>query len=272
MRTIVVDDEVLMLKRFNRLSKGIPDLKIVGQFECAEDALHFAEANPIDLAFLDVEMPIMNGIDLARALRKIREDMLIVFVSAYDNYLWDFNQVGGDYYIMKPYNADVLRMAMDRIRLMARRQQKELYIQTFGNFLVLKKGVPLPLEGKAKEILALAVAKRGKEISNEELYSIIWEGRQFSNAHMTVFYNALRRLKLVLKRENIEYLLFSTAHGQMVNTECFDCDYYAWQDKNMGQRDRFEGEFMVEYSWGEYILPSILNEEDKNVNVTKAGQ
>ena len=40
----------------------------------------------------------------------------------------------------------------------------------------------------------------------------------------------------------------------------FDCDYYAWQDNNMGERDRFEGEFMSEYSWGEYILSRILND------------
>ncbi len=260
MRAIIVDDERLMLKRFSRLSSGIPDLHIVGQFESAQDALAYAKNNPVELACLDVAMPVMNGIELARELRRIRSDILIVFISAYDDYLWDFNQIGGDYYIIKPYGKETLEMMMERIRLIAHRQRKELYIQTFGRFLVLRDGKPVPLAGKAKEILALVVTRRGKEISNEEIYSTIWEGRTYSNANMSVFYNALHRLKQALKTENLERLLISTLRGQMVDTSLFDCDYYAWQDKNMDLRDKFEGEFLSEYSWGEYILANILRE------------
>ncbi|MBO4694010.1 MAG: response regulator [Clostridia bacterium] len=260
MRAIIVDDEPLMLKRFARLSANIEDLNIVGQFESAREAVDFAKEHPFEAAFLDVKMPVTSGIELAKELREIRSDVIIVFVSAYDEYLWDFNQIGGDYYIIKPYNQETLDMTMEKLRLLLQRQQKELFIQTFGRFLVLKNGRPLPLSGKAKEILALIVTRRGKEISNEEIYSTVWEERPYGNVEMTVYYNALRRLKQVLKAEQLEDLLISTQRGQLVNTALFDCDYYAWQDKNMGERDRFEGEFMSEYSWGEYILADILND------------
>lgn len=260
MRAILVDDEPLMLKRFARLSKDIPDLHIVGQFESAEGALEYAKANPVELAFLDVALPIMNGIELAKALRALRRDILIVFVSAYDEYVWDSNKIGGDYYIIKPYDRETLVMVMDRIRLIAQRQKKEVYIQTFGRFIVFRKGRPVPLTGKAKEILALIVTRRGREISNEELFSTIWENRPYSNKNMSVFYNALRRLRDTLKHEGLEDLLISTARGQVANTSLFDCDYYAYLDKNMEVRDRFQGEFLSEYSWGEYILATLLNE------------
>lgn len=260
MRAIVVDDEPLMLKRFARLSADIADLTIVGQFESAEKALAYASEHPFEAAFLDVAMPITNGVELARELRRIRPDILIVFVSAYDEYLWDFNRIGGDYYIIKPYNRETLEMTMERLRLLLQRQRKELYVQTFGRFLVLRDGKPLPLSGKAKEILALVVTRRGKEISNEEIYSTIWEDRPYGNVEMTVYYNALRRLKQILKKEGLEDLLISTQRGQMVNTALFDCDYYAWQDRNAEKRDRFEGEFMSEYSWGEHILAGLINE------------
>lgn len=259
MRAIIVDDEPLMLRRFVRLSADIPDLDIIGQFESAQKALAFAEENPFEAAFLDVAMPITNGIELAKNLRSIRPDIIIVFVSAYEDYLWDFNQIGGDYYIIKPYNKETLEMMMERLRLLVQRQHKDLYVQTFGRFLVLKNGRPVPLSGKPKEILALIVTRRGKEISNEEIYCTIWEDRPYGNVEMTVYYNALRRLKKILKEEDIEDLLISTTRGQMVNTSMFDCDYYAWQDGNMSSRDRFEGEFMTEYSWGEYILADILD-------------
>jgi len=259
-RAIIVDDEPLMIKKFVRLSEGIADLHIVGKFESASAALAYARTSPVEVAFLDVAMPGTNGVELAKKLRVIRPDILIVFVSAYDEYIWDSNRIGGDYYIIKPYNRKTLEMVMDRIRLIAHRQRKELYIQMFGRFVVFKDGNPIPLTGKAKEILALIVTKRGKEISNEEIFSTMWEGRAYSNANMGVFYNALRRLKQALKEQSLEKLLISTPRGQMVDTSMFDCDYYAWQDKNMENRDRFSGEFLSEYSWGEYILGGIINE------------
>ncbi len=258
MRAIIVDDEPIMIKRFVRLSEDIPDIQIVGRFETAADALKYAKSNVIDVAFLDVEMPRKNGIEIAKELRAIRPDVIIVFITAYDNYILDFNRIGGDYYIIKPYNRETLEMMMERIRLIARRQQKRVYIQTFGRFLVLKDGHPVQLTGKAKEILALVVTRRGREISNEEIFSTVWEGREYSNASMGVFYNALRRLRQTLESEDIGDLLLSAPRGQVINTALFDCDYYAWQDGNMNARDKFEGEFLTEYSWGEYILANIM--------------
>jgi len=259
MRAIIVDDEPLMLRRFVRLSAGIPDLHIAGQFDSAQAALDYVKETPVELAFLDVSMPVIDGIELAKRLREIRADILIVFVSAYDTYLWDFNQIGGDYYIVKPYTRETLEMVMDRLRLISRRQRKELYIQMFGRFLVLRGDKVVPLTGKAKEILALVATRRGREISNEEIYSTIWEGRTYSNENMSVFYNALRRLRQALKKASLEALLISTPRGQLVDTSMFDCDYYAWEDKTAEQRDQFRGEFLSEYSWGEYILANILN-------------
>ena len=260
MRAIIVDDEPLMLKRFVRLSSDIADLNLVGAFDSAQEALAFAEGNLFEAAFLDIVMPVKNGITLARGLKEIRPGIIIVFVSAHDDYLSDFNQVGGDYYIVKPYSREIIEMTMKKLRLLLQRQQKDVFIRTFGRFVVFQNGNPLPLTGKAKEILALVVTRRGKEISNEEIYRTIWENRPYSNVEMTVYYNALRRLRQTLKDAHLEDLLISTKRGQLVNTALFDCDYYAWQDKNMGTKDRFDGEFMSEYSWGEYTLSGILND------------
>lgn len=269
MNVIIVDDEPLMLRHFIRLSAEIQDLNIIGQFQSSEDALIFAQSTPPDAAFLDISLPIINGVSLAKKLREIRPDILIVFVTAYENYLWDFNQLGGDYYILKPYNSSTLKMAMDRLRLLSQRQAKSsVYIQTFGRFLVFLNGKPLPLVGKAKEILALLVVKRGKEISNETIYSIIWEGRPYSNEKMCVYYNALHRLREALLAYGLEHLLISSARGKIINTALFECDYYNWLDKKGDFQKNFNGEFLSEYSWGEGLLANLLNEEE-NDEVTR---
>ena len=266
MRAIVVDDEYLMTHKFARLTADFDDFEIVGEFDNSEEALEYVEENPVEAAFLDIEMPGLNGIELARRLRESREDILIVFITAYEDYISDANEVNSDYYILKPYTRETLENVMEKLRLLSARQKKDIYIQTFGRFVVRKGGIPVKLTGKAKEILALVVTRRGKEISNEEIYSTIWEGRPYSNACMSVYYNALRRLKNALRKAGIEGILVSTVRGQTVDTELFDCDYYLWKDKKLESGHLFEGEFMSEYSWGEYILATILREDRETVN------
>ncbi len=258
MRAIIVDDEPFMIKSFMRLSDGIADLCVVGQLDCGLAAIDFVEHNEVEIVFLDIVMPDITGIECARRLKEIRPDIIIVFISAFDEYIRESNRIGGDYYIVKPYKREVLEMTVARMKLLQKRQRKTLFIQTFGRFSLLQDGVPVNLTGKAKEILALTVTKRGREISNEELYSTIWEDRPYSNDAMKVYYNALKRLREALAEAGLSGLLISSARGQRVNTEMFDCDYYNLLDSNMSELDKFEGEFMSEYSWGEYILGDIL--------------
>ncbi len=231
MRAILVDDEPIMLRSFVRNSEGIPDLNIIGQFQSSEEALAYAKENPFELALLDICLPEMSGIELAGELRKLYPELLIVFISAYDDYIRDFNDVGGDYYILKPYKKSTIENMMEKMRLLQNRQKKEIYIQMFGRFNVLKNGIPVKLSGKTKEVLALIASRCGREVSNEEIYSTVWENREYSNENMKVYYNALSRLRRILADVGASELLLSTPHGQMINTAICDCDYYEWKNE-----------------------------------------
>lgn len=263
MKTILVDDEWIMIKSFVRLSEGISDIEIVGKFQYVEEAIEYVKKNPVDLAILDVKMPGMSGIELAVKLREIYTDILIVFISAYDEYIRDFNQIGGDYYIVKPYTRDTLEMMATKMTLLAAKQEKEISLQMFGRFNVLKHGVPIKISGKTKEILALIASRCGKEISNEEIYSIVWEGREYSNVNMKVYYNALKRLKDILAENQMSDLLLSTSRGQMINRNVCDCDYYEWKNAQGEGNKSYDGELLSEYSWGEYILGGMMNHFDE---------
>lgn len=250
-----------MRKKFERLSSEIEDLHVLAYFDNAREAVAFVRDNPVEAAFLDVEMPCGNGIGLAKELRKIRPDIMIVFVTAHDRYIAESNRIKADYYLVKPYTAELLELVMENLRILVQRQRKDIFVQTFGRFVVKKENRPVKLVGRAKEILALVITRRGREISNEEIYRTLWETRNFSHADMGVYYNALRRLRKALKDAEIEDILITTERGQMANTELFDCDYYKWLDKNMEAHERFQGEFLTEYSWGESILAEIVHKE-----------
>lgn len=260
MRAIIVDDEPVMARYFARESEGIPNLDLTASFYSGEEALHYAAVNPVEAAFLDVEMPDMTGLELAARLRELRPDILIVFVSAYD-YVRDSNRIGGDYYIEKPYDRHMLELMMEKVTLLARRQEKKLYIQMFGTFNVLKDGMPVPLRGKTKEILAYIALYRGKEVSNQMIYTTVWEDRPYGRNELTTYFHALKRLKRTLSENGIGDLLISNVRGQMLNTELADCDYYAWQDRSRNQKEKFRGEFLPEYSWAESVLADMMDEE-----------
>lgn len=138
MRAILVDDEIHMLRSFMRNSAGIPELNVIAQFQNAADAIEFAKNNTFELALLDVQLPQMNGIELAVKLRELYPDLLVVFISAYSEYVIDSNQIGGDYYIVKPYKRETIEMMVEKMSLLCKRLQKNIYIQMFGKFNVLK--------------------------------------------------------------------------------------------------------------------------------------
>ena len=259
MNTIIVDDEPIMLRSFARLSEGIAELENAVSFTDPKAAEEYASLHSVDLAILDIAMPEMNGMELAERLRAQRPDIIIVFITAYDEYIRAANTIGADDYIVKPYKKETLERMAEKVRLLSARLKKPVQIRCFGNFTVIYNGQPVPLRGKAKEILARIVAERGGEVSNETLYSTLWEDRPYSNIEMKVYYNALRRLKDTLAEAGLEKLLISTTRGQMLNTDMADCDYYDFLAGTLKLR-RVEAEsFMREYSWGEYILANFIS-------------
>ena len=128
MRAILVDDEAIMLRSFMRNSEGIDEINVIAQFQSAEEAILFAEDNKFELAILDVRLPRMDGIQLAVRLRKMIPDLLVVFISAYDEYIRNFNEIGGDYYIIKPYKKETIKMMAEKMSLLAGRFKKKIYI------------------------------------------------------------------------------------------------------------------------------------------------
>lgn len=260
MKAVIIDDEPIMIRSFERYTKNIEDFEVVGSFEDSLDAYDFVRTEQVDVVFLDIEMPALNGIELARRLKQYKPDLLVVFVTAYENYIKESNEIGADYYVMKPYKEETMRAVVSKLRkLLPQEEKKEIFIRTFGRFSVMKDGAPIPLVGKTKEIMALIVSRHGREISNEELYTTVWENREYDNVHMKVYYNALKRLRDALEKAGMSDLLISTSRGQMLNVDMCDCDYFAWLAGNYKDRDRFEGEFLSEYSWAEPLLAELLN-------------
>ena len=116
LRVMVVDDEPLAVERLQLLLARIEEVTVVGTANDGEAALHIAEAVSPDLVLLDIAMPGMDGIDVARALSASQVDPVVVFVTAFDNFAVAAFDVAAIDYLMKPVQPDRLARALERAR------------------------------------------------------------------------------------------------------------------------------------------------------------
>lgn len=111
MRCIIVDDEPIARKGIQKIVDQISKLELLGCFNSAEAASMFMMGNSVDLVFLDIQMPSINGIEFARNIPK---NTLIIFTTAYSEYALDSYEVEAIDYLVKPIEADRLKKAVDK--------------------------------------------------------------------------------------------------------------------------------------------------------------
>ena len=102
----IVDDEPLAVELLASYVKKIPFLELCGKYSNATDALHGIGETPVDLLFLDIQMPELNGLELSKMLP---ENTRIVFTTAFNQYAVDGFRVNALDYLLKPISyADFL--------------------------------------------------------------------------------------------------------------------------------------------------------------------
>ena len=119
MRIALCDDEKSQNEFNSRLINkwaAIKDIDVdIEAFSSAEEFLfHWSEGLPYDLAFFDIKMKKMSGVDLAKIIRKTDQDLLIVFVTGLAEYVFDGYDVSAINYLLKPYKEKELFKTLDR--------------------------------------------------------------------------------------------------------------------------------------------------------------
>src|SRR5262245_48409670 len=114
-RALIVDDEPLARKRIRLLAQDEPDLEFVGECSSGADAITAIERHPLDLIFLDVQMPEMDGFEV---LEKIPRDRLpaIVFTTAFDKHAVRAFEIHALDYLLKPIEPERFKAAVARVR------------------------------------------------------------------------------------------------------------------------------------------------------------
>lgn len=259
MKIIYVDDELAAREKFLYLAAQMEDNKNIAAFCSGAEAIAYAEQQVIDIAVLDISMPDMSGLQLAKRLRSINDCIRIVFLTAYDNYALEAFAAGGIGYLLKPYDKKHLAEALQNAASIQYVSEK-VYICTMPYFEVFLAGNPLVFSSdKAKEMLAVLVYLEGVSATQGQLIACLWEDRPNDNNTQSLCRVTYHRLKRILNEAGIGFLLGSDKGRRFVRTNLFQSDYKLLFAGDAAVQSRYDGRYMAQYSWAEMGAERIRN-------------
>jgi two-component SAPR family response regulator len=196
-RIVVADDELPALRRIGKLLESSGEVLVCGLFDRSPALLEhlLTDPSPVDLALLDMDMPVLHGLELARRIRECRPEIHIAFLTAHEEFAREAFEVEALDYLLKPVmQEDVSRMIARIKKRIAREGDAEgkpgqgIAVHGFGPFTVTNEaGEQLRFRNsKGKELLAYLHHHRGKPVSKVHILEELWYGRDMERAQTTL--------------------------------------------------------------------------------------
>lgn len=114
---VIADDEPLLRHHLNKLlADHWPELEVKGLAKNGQEALLLIEQHQPDVVFLDIKMPLLDGMSVAKALTKQGRNQQIVFVTAYDEYALQAFEANAVDYLLKPISDHRLAQCIDKLK------------------------------------------------------------------------------------------------------------------------------------------------------------
>ena len=251
MNIIAVDDESLALEGVMiGLKKAVPGASVRG-FRDPSEALEDTKNVPADVAFLDIEMREISGIELAGKLKEQNPRINIIFTTGYKEYMEDAFDIHASGYIMKPVTPDKLRKEIEQLRFPVENTENRIIVQTFGEFGLFINGQAVTfLYQKSKELLAILIDACGNLMTNDRLIEMLWLDDEGSGSHASYLRNLISDLTSTLKKYNAEDIIVRRRGVIGINKNDLSCDYYDYLDGKK-QIPENAGEYLSKYAWAE---------------------
>lgn len=279
LRVIVVDDERLALKKMEKLltagqSEDVIKIKLSGVFQDPFQAIEFISRETVDLAFLDVQMPEIDGFELAERLQQIQPNIRIIFVTAYQEYAIKAFEMNALDYLMKPVHGarlvTTLKRAVDTTlnstpssshtaRTTLCCLQNLHYIDIDGNVRFFSWKTL-----KAPELFAYLVYYRDKTVNKQMLIDLLWPGYDVERATAQL-YTAIYQIRKVIKAAGLDLEIKYKDEGYRMVWGALNLDVDDWEndlrqaaevtsdtlDNHLSIKARYTGDYLEEhlYSW-----------------------
>jgi two-component SAPR family response regulator len=288
-RVIIVDNEKPALDLLERILKTITDVEIVGKFQKPSQVLANVELLKPDVAFLDIEMPGINGIELAMRIYEINPDIDFVFVTAFDQYAVEAFEINAIDYLLKPVVEEKLQRSIDRllkkrdVNKIARGKDTSsvVSIRMLGAFETSTEGSQQVkwITSKVEELFAILLL-HNYNISKWALMEMLWPNSQPHKAEQNL-YTSVFRLKQTLKDEELGISIDANKGTYKMICDNIHWDVGALMDakdcKDLGKMEKaleaYHGELLEgkDYLWSYELRQNFCNTyQDIAINVAKA--
>ncbi len=257
MRVFAVDDEQLLLNRLVKtITKCLPDAEI-SAFSVSDDVIDALDGEPVDIAFLDIELGDISGIELAKKIKAAFPFCNIVFCTGYKTHAIEAFGLGACDYLVKPINEEKLRHSLAQLRYITEVEAPagKLFVRCFGEFEVFFDGTPLAsLTKMAKELLAFLIDKAGAFCTTSDITHALF----FDKAES--YYRVAKvDLEKALGEIGAGEILIKEWNKLGVDRNKISCDYFEYLSGNPTTASLFRGVYMSQYDWAKNTLKKLNN-------------
>lgn len=213
LRTLIVDDEPVARQVLREQLEAFPEVQVIGEASDGQDALRKIQIEAPELVFLDLQMPLMGGFEVVRALG-LAPVPLIVIVTAYDEYAIGAFESGAVDYLLKPVSQDRLRKAVERAaRLRSRPDEasgpaattasvearpggRKIVGRGAGEYLLLDADEVIAFQAEAELVWIVTATQR--LLADQPLWAIArrFAGSEFQRVHRNAIVNTNHIKKL----------------------------------------------------------------------------
>ncbi|ENH95979.1 response regulator receiver and SARP domain-containing protein [Gracilibacillus halophilus YIM-C55.5] len=280
MDVILFDDEPLALDYLENLIAGMNNWKVCKKYldpfiENKEKSINCADA-----IFLDISMPQVNGIELAKKIREINPQIPIVFITAYDNFALEAFEVNAIDYLLKPVQLERLQKTMNRLENYIYQQQEhhqssthkqdDLWVYVSGTFQLQRPHQQPEFISwrtlKCQELFLYLLHFHDKVISKSEIVETLWHDlhpeKAFSLLYVTVY-----QIRKVLRPFSDYMSIRNIQGGYQLKLRNVKIDIKEWENnirqapevssQTLAQHEeimeRYQGPFLqgFDYLWAE---------------------
>ncbi|NOU99806.1 response regulator [Paenibacillus sp. LMG 31457] len=223
-RVMLIDDEENALDVLEIFLREIGNVTVVGRFTNPFHALEAFDALQVDVVFLDIQMPSIMGIEVARQIKKKMPHTQFVFITAYSEYAVEAFEIQSVDYLLKPFTKERLQNTVSRFgKIPSDKSPSELtdeagvYIQSFGGFSIHKASGLLPWKtNKEKELCAFLIHHSGNQVDAATIIESIWPESELHKAK-TYLYTCMSYLRKSFQANGIQAKVDKVDRGYVVN-------------------------------------------------------
>lgn len=244
MRVVCIDDEHLSLNYIKRQLERLENINVIGTFTNPLEGKNFILKEVVDVVFLDIEMPPLNGMEIAAQILKKRPNVIIIFVTAFASFAVDAFEINAMDYLVKPVRFDRLQITINRIEEQLKARGKDGAPST--NKLKIRIAPSLAFEeepnvfkalawrtSKTQELFIYLLQNNGVIIEKSAIIDLLWDEYNLEKAY-SLLYTTIYNIRKQIKPYEPHIVLHNRSYGYLLELQEVEIDLVHWEEELEG--------------------------------------